>query len=408
MSNYIEKCSLHMKNIETVVTNNHVHFRGIPIWVFLRQRVGYKYYNGLKSSQKSNKKLSNNVFICLRNDLMFKKKRDTIIFEANRKTHVNGYLTDPITEQFRTKDTLTVDTEKYLGNFQKAGTPNHAITYLKKIYRLKNKALLKYNIHELNLLKELNDIINKEFGYEITTVQFLKNSILEIYSDFQYYKKSFESINPSEIFFAYGYLNQAPIIAANTLGIRTNEIQYALISNFHIGYGYNKKLDLKKSICSNFLIWSKYWEKEYLNYNNYIVYKNRINLLKKADKKKQVLIISQDAESKTISLFASGIAQNNPEYKVLIRSHPWDMQEKNNVAFSVEGTTEQAINESLVVISLFSTCYYQAVFLGCYSFIINSEFKSVYDDVETTHLIDEYENINEKINKYIRLKNVYF
>lgn len=391
---YIKDC---YEKISELEENNDIYSMeicGIEIWRSLRIEIGYKYYSQFTNtiSQINNSKIDKSLL----KDLYFAPKNKKIIFQGNKKILQGDKYIDPITEKFIDNNTVTVDSMSFAGKYYNLDITNHYFTRAKGII---NK-LHFWKIEE-EKIQYLYEEINKVWDYQIISIEELKKIINNVISQVHYYMKVFTKIKPLEVILTPSYLNIPAVIACNKLGIKTTEIQYALTSQFHIGYATQNKKQMTY-YPDELLVWSNYWNKDYLFYTKVKVFNHLLNSEVQMRKKKKILIVSQEVVREKVLDFALKLQKMNLPYEIVLRKHPWDSGEypDNLTVSNEEKKIIEEINESEVVITVFSTVFYEALYMKCKVLLIDDELNDVFDEDISRIVIKSLHQIPQMIDEY--------
>lgn len=392
MASYIKRAHDIISEIEKNESVLGLQIDSIYVWRELRRIVAYKYYEKFtESANKIQKKKLSKLKLLIKKDLMCANnvlQKETIIFEGNKKEKVGTYFVDPITA-FIDEQAIYVDDMPFKDQFFNQELENHFYTIRKSIYR----RLIK--VSNVTACEMLSKVINKYFGEELITTIEVTNAVKILKADYIYYTKAFKKIKPRKIYFAAGYLNTAIIMAANDLKIETIEIQYALMSKYHIAFSFPNCEQSYPYFAKKLLVWNDYWKKDYLFPTKLETYKHEITKYPQSlQKKKQILVVGQDFVSQEMQRLYNEIEIEGYDKKY--KAHPWETVE--NITVETK-TIFELLDESEIVITCFSSVYYEAMYFDCKVFLLENDLNDVYDEELKEQIISSADDLASKVKK---------
>ncbi|MGL4589755.1 MAG: hypothetical protein ACRCUP_05935 [Mycoplasmatales bacterium] len=388
--NYIRVAHEIISEIEKHEPVMEMQIDSLFVWREIRRIVAYKYYS--KFTENANKPQKSNVFhwkLILQKDLINvkkSKKKDVLIFQGNKKEKRGNQFVDPITS-FITEDALYIDDMSFKNEYFNQSSETHYFTIRKSILRKTT------TVSEISKCTELVEIINQYFTEKLITTAEMINAVKVLKADYKYYQKAFKRLQPKKIYLATGYLNTAIIMAANDLKIETIEIQYALMSKYHIAFSFPNCEQCYPYFAQKLLVWNDYWKKDYLFPTKLETYKHEITKYPQGiQKKKQILVVGQDFVSQEMQRLYNEIEIEGYDKKY--KAHPWETVE--NITVETK-TIFELLDESEIVVTCFSSVYYEAMYFDCKVFLLENDLNDVYDEELKEQIISNADDLESKL-----------
>lgn len=326
---------------------------------------------------------------------LFKKipKVDAIIINHPRKILFNDDYVDIYTyylqEEYKSKKVsfLTLDVpvnwhkhlikkEPYIRNME-----NFSIikkVFYKYFYKKKNR--------NNNILQEISNKLDDEFGYDGNVVDVINTQIHIFKQDYNYYTKFFKKAKPKEVSIVISDVYPGIVKAAKDLNITTIEVQHGAITKEHLGYEYpyNKIVEY---FPDKIRLFGEYWYDTVdmpIKKENIILTENKFLTVKSAEKvsknKKQVLFVTQGWVTLKMIKVIKEFCKLTKEYEVVVKLHPsefeyWkkeypqllELQKKYSIKVidNFEKGIYDLLQESQYVVGVSSTCLYEALYFDC-------------------------------------------
>lgn len=231
-----------------------------------------------------------------------------------------------------------------------------------------------------NVISEINNIFN---------ISMESTKYINIVKMFPISKRSFTGlfkvIQPKKLFVVCSYGKEAAISAAKDLGIKTIELQHGTMSSEHLGYHFPG--GKKEYFPDEFWAFGEFWLKNtalpikckstvfgypYLEYQHHKLIPHK--------KEDIILFISQWAIGDKLSQYALKLSQNISN-KVYYKLHPGEysywkekypyLVDSNIVVIAGESNLYELLLKSKVVIGVYSTALYEAIYFKCQVFILS-------------------------------------
>lgn len=358
-----------------------------------------------------------------------KNKVDIVFFENPRKVQItqNDYI-DPYTHFYIKKllfsKKIEILDEGFNGLHYEPTTKFRKFTesiWFDLIYKNYIKFFnVKFTDSENKLIEHLSEIVNLNFQLTISLKKITSLELQKFRLQFVKYSTYFKQRCPSQIYLVCSYGKEGLIHAAKSLGIEVIELQHGLISEYHKGYSYQGKSEIKY-FPDKILLFGDYWNDSSslpLKTNSISVvgyeYFNKMasKYFQKEKRLKTVLVISQPSLGNSLLVKTIELANENKNYHFIFRLHPKErttflkyqytlseeIRRLKNFEFDF---CEKIIYESLAsveyLIGVSSTSVFEALAFDIKIILINiaaSNSMSFLIDNEYVHLFD----LNDKID----------
>ncbi|MDG6187390.1 glycosyltransferase family 2 protein [Lactococcus formosensis] len=221
---------------------------------------------------------------------------------------------------------------------------------LEKLYRLQKDIQEKLNIRFVvdDYLKEFG---NRAIGYR------------------EYLRRALEILKPKAIVLPASYLFSDLVIVAHEQGIPVIDVQYAALTNAHVGYNFKSQ---SRTFPDVLLGWGRFWDrKEVFGTQRYTfipVGKKQDFDVSKEKNSEKIVFISQNLITKFIFEEAMKFAGNFPSYEVIIKLHPNDnypeilkeqIKKYNNIKVITKGMDK--ITDAQYVVGVGSSLLYELI-----------------------------------------------
>lgn len=373
-----------------------------------------------------------------------KNKVDIVVFENPRKVKITqkDYI-DPYThfyiKKFLFSKKVEILDEGFYGIHYEPTTEVRKFTesiWFDLIYKNYTKFFnIKFSDSENKLIEHLSDILNVNFQLTISLKNITSLELRKFRIQFAKYSTYFKQRSPSQIYLVCSYGKEGLIHAAKRLGIEVIELQHGLISEYHKGYSYQGKSEIRY-FPDKILLFGDYWNDSSslpLKTNSISVvgyeYFNKmaIKYFKKEKRLNTVLVISQPSLGDSLLVKTIELANENKNYHFIYRLHPKERTTfpKFQNALSEEIRSlknfefdfcEKIIYESLAsaeyLIGVSSTSVFEALAFEIKIILINTttiNSMSFLIDNEYVHLFDVHDKIDfSKLRNLKKINRSYF
>ncbi len=283
---------------------------------------------------------------------------------------------------------------------------------------------LKVSNEKLELLKIVDDEIHKFSGIDLQLKLILPSSAYNFIIQSWAYSILLKKHRVKTLYLSTGYFKMPLVFAANSLGIKTIEVQHGVISPFHLGYNYRYQPPLDY-LPNQFLCWGSFWE-QYLKLphtqiqisGNQLFRQTKHNFLKTNKNPRTILIISQPVISKKLLQIILNNKNTLSTYQLIYKLHPMEFNSSEienelsslsswkNVSIVREGDFYQLAAENEYVIGVFSTAIFEAIGFGCRLILIELPGIEYMQDLIRLYNVpvcNENSNLAEAINNSMQI-----
>ena len=384
-----------------------VEIDGVKIWQYLRIEIYYLMAKELGvleqrniSQQsfwvifKSSLSLFKNLFVA-NPFLMINKESEVLIFSHNR-SQKNGDIFDDIYTQSLIRN-LDNSKKSYLC-FEKPSNGEHVrkknlhTRYLDfilsasilygKLYRVKGQ-------ESFEIIQQVEKEILNATDNSIDLVSLFKKNIGRFKLSNKLYLILFKKIKPKVVYSvsSYSYLGDM-IYAAKSLGIKTVELQHGVVSRYHMGYSFSKKINLDY-YSDVFYSWGTFWNKSIENafneieINGFQYFRDRSKEYQNIEKENKILILSQAALGGKIMNETLKVINSLSDFQILYKLHPseYKMYKKytsfstlssyDNITFFEDCNLYQLMSISKIQLGVFSTALYEGLGFSCKTYLFD-------------------------------------
>lgn len=355
------------------------------------------------------------------------KKNNTIIIESSRKELIDGEFIDIYTKYLCDHlDNLNTKYTIYsiglpLRKVKRSWTFNKSLDMVTLLSRTSS---LFYSKKISSKHKSIISRVEKEFkskiNIEIDLLSIVRSELKRFKSNYLSYSLLFKIKQPHEIFLVGSSYKSALIKAAKDHGILVNELQHGLLTKESIiGNFPNSNEDSIEYFPDRFYIWKDLDmcnAKIPLSNSNILYFPNmHLNYVKKKyeNKKrnqKQITVISQPYIGKQIFDYIISNIVKMSDWRIFYKLHPAEDIEDYEIPHNVKNQVDinlvsneisvyELLVESNIVIGVFSTALFEAIYLGCKIILIELpgiEF--------TSHLSTQKNVIKIKLNDDLKEK----
>jgi glycosyltransferase involved in cell wall biosynthesis len=345
--------------------------------------------------------------------------KDIILIDHLRKELIDGKYVD-----FRTVEIIKKLKEKnasfevielpFDGRHYIVGGENRKYMddYISFIDNVGDNIDIKFTIRDKRIINDIHDFIWKEFNCSLDLEKLIRKRMQKFIAEFLFFMKLLKNRKTKQLFIVGEAWFPGAIHAAETLGIQTCGIQYALTGKYHPAFDYPKGVRVPY-YPQKMILWGEYWHqicnlpvpKENIYYLTHSVLRNRLLQIRNYEKNnKSVLFMSQGAVRDKLFGIALEFAKNNRDYEIRYKLHPKESLTAQQMAQASEldnlEVIEKADNfllygESEYLVSVYSTCIYEGSAAGCKIILVNLPGVELFHDLlEENHAVlvnDAYE-----------------
>ena len=380
---------------------------GVKIWQYLRIEIYYLMAKELgvleqrNISQQSKGVLFKSSLILLKNlfvanpFLTINKKREVLIFSHSRSQKNDDNFEDIYTQSLIRN--LDDSKQSYLC-FEKPSRGKHVrrrnshTRYLDfilsasilygKLYRVKDQG-------GFDVIHRVEKEIMNTTANSIDLISLFKHNIGRFRLANKLYLILFRKIKPKVIYSvsSYSYLGDM-ISAAKSLGIKTIELQHGVISKYHMGYSFLKKIDLEY-YSDVFYSWGSFWNKsvdnafEEIEVNGFQYFQDTSKKYQDVEKENKILILSQAALGGKIMNETLKFINTFSNFQILYKLHPSEynmykeyssysmLSSYENITFLEDCNLYQLMSVSKIQIGVFSTAIYEGLGFSCKTYLFD-------------------------------------
>ena len=413
----------------------NVQIDGVKYWERVRANIFLTLFEKIAGSgsitpasdtkQKKMKRFIASIFRLGRNPFLSKKKDVLIVGSPRRILQSDGcwwdIYTDPIIEKF---DFSYVSVEnQYLQNHAKpAKTPN--LKYMDfldfRAYVKQKRPFGSFSIsteeraHLLLVKKEIEQIFQTKINIEAITVAVLKKRKAAL----PLYMKLLRKIQPKIVVVVVGYGKEDLVEACRLLKIPIIELQHGVISPYHPGYSYPSR---EKMFFPDYLLtFGDYWL-EAANYPldedrilsvGYPYLESEMEKYRSVEKKKQIVIISQERIGLQLSKFGVALSEMKKfDHRIIYKLHPreiahWRESYPWLVDADLEVIDEPGISlyelfaQSSIQIGVFSTAIYEGLAFGLQTFLVDLPGVEYFDQLIKKQVVTKVNSAEDFLEKF--------
>ena len=392
-----------LKKIENKYDVNSIKVEGIPIWGFLRTPIyvayGNKYLNMVWASQKSivpsYLKIIKTIFLSL--FVVFRKHKYFFLSESNERKIINtkyfDKLCDGIIDVLDQKECLLSEhsVKGKIHCIKDVYTKNFISSYL-FYYVTKLIPISSFKIEGEEILNQILIDHKLNVDYRKRVITFLKFRKLSIF-----FLKLWKT-NAVFVKCYYSPLNQGFISAANSLGIKTIELQHGIISENHPSYKIFTNLD--KNVFPRWILTNGVIEKNILLNSDHKIYSKVIPVgnyyLEKIKKKSPIpfeliepkkrfhrivaVTLQDTVEDITISFIKEVALMDNKILYLIIPRNYSDKYEYlrtlDNILINEKLNFYEIIPHVDFHSTVYSTCALESVYFGIPNILLDFDNKS--------------------------------
>jgi hypothetical protein len=373
---------------------------GMPVWERRRNNldrkiarehglVGQAHSNTTDSRWSSYAEIIHSILAnTVRHNPYFASQHDVLVWGHQRRKQVeDGHwwdiYTDPIYQQL-TLDKLHVE-KRYLGEHLRPAPTDEIrhiefIRGLAKVWRKLGRRPSKVPDVELDAVRDLEAIINREFEVDFELTQSVRRAVAIEEPLRRLYRRFLRRVDPNLVLVVVSYGKEPFVMACKQLGIPVVELQHGVIYPEHLAYSYPGDR-IKKSFPDYLLVWGEFW-REHTEFPipdervipvGYPYLDQRAERYADVESEDKLLFISQGTIGEQLSKLALEVA-NHPEidHEVVYKLHPgeydrwreaypWLVDADFRVVDSSEPPLYQLFAESSAQVGVGSTAVYEGL-----------------------------------------------
>ncbi|KYH35137.1 hypothetical protein CLTEP_09570 [Clostridium tepidiprofundi DSM 19306] len=282
--------------------------------------------------------------------------------------------------------------------------------YSNQCYNMSNIALyinLCRKMYKFILKKEeVKLIVNKfmpvqryiydKYSLNINLVEIVLQNTAVIIKGYKKALKIIKSIQPSVIYVecAYSPTHLLFVYAAKTLGINVVEFQHGMISEEHLGYRYNKKIDINDPVPDYLCVFGSHFKRiisgmnienelKIIEYGYPYLFEKIIdnkNMQKKNNKYDFVITTQGELYANYWCEFVKKLLEYDENINILVKIHPNEVMNYkelygqilnlDRVEFSIFESVYECLSISKIHLSCYSTCHYEALIYDVPTFVV--------------------------------------
>jgi len=359
----------------------------VKIWQHLRMQIYYKigrYANVLERPYEFNAEKSkiSRFFSLLKgsviaNPFLKLNRIDTIVFDHPRSTKVDGKWIDiytyQIVKEIKKRIKFNVLERSFEKNHSRKRTKETAyLDFFILVGEIKARFFKsRLTSQEEQSIKKIQTNIFKKCGIDIELTrwfEFEANKFSAIYKLFTIY---FKKKSPESIFVLVSYALGYVVKAAKECGVQVIELQHGVISRYHLGYSYPRRLKTVDYFPDQLWTWGSYWntscdfplhKKDIVVYGNYYFNAQKKKYSKYRKIKNTVLFISQGViGNKIVDFIIKVLPFLEEDYKITLKLHPgeYDRYKDYNNIDNILSSPNVEIEKEADLFHLFSVTEYQ-------------------------------------------------
>jgi glycosyltransferase involved in cell wall biosynthesis len=290
---------------------------------------------------------------------------DKLVIEFSRKADVD-YRTLPL----RTGDEVIIESPQTYGYTVDSyidGPVYPLDEFTKKSARVTLTTNQKYSADLFG------PIFKQAFGIELQFKRIVEARILKFKKEYYFWSGIFENTNFGEVIIPSAYWSAGIVHAARENGIKTSDIQYALMTPMHpINHFTQKALYTPDRLYA----WSDYWAQKASKYSETVILPRKLPEVLTAQDTYDFCVISQPRVNREVRKLVKQLALQFPEKRIAYCLHPDEEMTKDELLGGspnieiIFGDTYNTIASSEICISGYSTSLYEAASLGKSAYIL--------------------------------------
>lgn len=303
---------------------------------------------------------------------------DKVIFEFPRKADV-----DKKTSMFHVDNALVISYPQSYGYSPENYDPKSNTYPIKDFYDFHDCESIELTDKDESICLKLEKELYDRLAIHIDAKSFIIARIMKFKKEYKYFSNLFSKVKPREVVVPSAYWSAGIIYAAKERGIRTSDIQYALITDFHPNYAFKKR---KNYTADNIYLWDKSWVRDSLPYDEISIMKRSSEVTKsKPSNNRKILVCSQPRVSRRLMKNLNSLAKCNPNIDFLLSLHPDEYStfevlrskvSNQNIKITCEDTYKLLTSVD-VVIGVYSTILFDALAMGKKVLILDIPGKEV-------------------------------
>ncbi|MHA2118531.1 MAG: hypothetical protein ACW98J_06400, partial [Candidatus Thorarchaeota archaeon] len=220
----------------------------------------------VKPGRSRLKRLLSSIIKVGKNALLSPKSSVLFVCSARRLLEKDGFYwdiyTDPIINALDPTP-LALETHFQNKHYSPARTRNmrylDSIEFLTYLKRRLGFAKIHFDAEEVEILKDIEEIIQREFDFHLDMIALTKRILEERKARLPLFRRMIKRIRPKIVVFAQSYGWEDLIDACKSLGVPTAELQHGIIGPFQPGYSFAGPSKKKDSFTDYLLSWGEYW-----------------------------------------------------------------------------------------------------------------------------------------------------
>ncbi|MFT5796972.1 MAG: glycosyltransferase involved in cell wall biosynthesis [Candidatus Azotimanducaceae bacterium] len=210
-------------------------------------------------------------------------------------------------------------------------------------------------------------IFKQTFGIDLQFNRIVEARILKFKKEYHFWSGIFAKTSFGEVIIPSSYWSAGIVHAARENGIKTSDIQYALMTPMHpINHFTQKALYTPDRLYA----WSDYWAQKASKYSETLILPRKLPEVLVTQDAYDFCVISQPRVNREVRKFVKRLAQHFPKKRIAYCLHPDEEMVKDELLDGspnieiIFGGTYNAIAHSEICISGYSTSLYEAASQG--------------------------------------------
>jgi len=404
---------------------------GVAFWERIRTNVFLRMFEMIVGSESSPppdlgrkklRRLITSIFKPRRNPFISSRKDILFVGSPRRMLQSDGYwwdiYTDPIIEKMSSSYASLEN--QYL---QKHATPAKTsnlkyMDFLDLIAYIKQKSpfgSFSITSEERSLLRLIKDEIEQRFNVQMNIESIILGALKRRKAALPLYTRVLRRVKPKVVVMVVSYGKEDLVEACRILGIPTIELQHGVISQYHPGYSYPGDERTKNFFPDYLFAFGDYWltaadyplEKDRILCVGYPYLENEMGKYRDLEKKKQVVIISQERLGQQLSEFAVELSKRNEfDYRIVYKLHPREVSRWKELYpwlcdADVEVVDDPGISlyklfgESSIQIGVFSTAIYEGLSFGLRTFLVDLPGVEYFDQLVEKNIVTKVTSVED-------------